>query len=314
MLRLAAMRLHHVLLACLIAGCASNSPSGPDFIKGFNPPKPGPHEVQFVIPPIKAIPPGADVTYCTYLDYKAPKDLDITNYVGYQSELAGHHILLYAVSNSQAANTHICNEDDMINARYLAGGGKESPPAVLPEGIVLRIPANTQLMIQSHWINSSDSPVDGQAAFNVDVEDADPSHVLADLFTVPGTMFDLKPGDGEAQVSCTVQQDMNFFLMGGHEHEWGTHVSMTVTPAGGGTPNMIYDTPWQPSYQSNPPRNQYTKDQPFTLHQGDTLSVDCKYYNDTGSDIVFPREMCVGWGYYFPATREIDCTDGNWGS
>ena len=301
-----------MLVALALVGCASDS-SGPDFITGFHPPKPGAGAIQFVIPPIKDIPAGADVTYCTYLDNRAAKDLDITHYEGYQSSLGAHHTLLYAVSNSQKANTHICNEDDMINARYIAGGGAESPPAQLPEGIVMRLPANTQLMIQTHWINATDSAIDGQAAFNLDVEPADPSHLLANLFTVPGTMFDLKPGDGEAQVSCTVQQDMNFFLMGGHEHEWGTHVSMTVTPAGG-SGLMIYDTPWQSSYQFNPPRNQYTKDQPFVMHKGDTLSVDCKYYNDTQNDIVFPREMCVGWGYYFPATQEIDCTDGVWGN
>ena len=307
------MRLHHLVVAVVLAGCASDSSSSVELIKGFDPPKPGPNGIQLVIPPIHDIPAGGDVTYCTYLDYRTPKDLDITDYKGYQSPLGAHHTILYAVSNSQKANTHICNEDDMINARYLAGGGAESPPAVLPPGIVLRMQANAQLMIQTHWINSTDAAIDGQAAFDVNVENADPSHVTANLFTVPGTMFDLKPGDGEAQVSCTVQQDMNFFLMGGHEHEWGTHVTMWVTPAGGAQ-QMIYDTPWQASYQFNPPRNQYTKDAPFTMHTGDTLSVDCKYFNDTQSDIVFPREMCVGWGYYFPADKEIDCTDGIWGS
>jgi len=26
----------------------------------------------------------------------------------------------------------------------------------------------------------------------------------------------------------------------------------------------------------------------------------------------FPTEMCVSFGYFFPAVEEIDCTDGQW--
>ena len=48
------------------------------------------------------------------------------------------------------------------------------------------------------------------------------------------------------------------------------------------------------------------------MHAGDTFTVDCTYLNTTGGAISFPKEMCVGYGYYFPATAEIDCVDGAW--
>ncbi len=301
-----------LVVSVLMAACATETaaPSVP-LIDGFHPDAPGPDGIQFVIPAIRAIPPGADQTMCTYLDYRSDRELDIYDYTGFQSSAGSHHTILYAVDNTAPSDTHICNEDDMINARYLAGGGADSPGVKLPDGIVIRLPKQTQIMIQTHWINATDLPIDGQAAFNINVEDPKPTNVNAQLFVNTTTMMQLAPGAGAARATCTAGQDMNFFMIGGHAHEWGTHVSLTLTPSGG-TSKMIYDTPWGAEFQFNPPRNEYTKDAPFTIHAGDKLTVDCTYNNDTGSMIQFPREMCVAFGYFFPATQEIDCVDGNW--
>jgi len=300
-----------LIAALMVTGCATDTAGSVEFIDGFSPDAPGPNAIQFVIPPIRGIEPGADKTFCTYLDYRSDREVDIYDYTGFQSKAGAHHALLYAVENNAPSDTHICNEDDMINARYLAGGGADAPPQYLPEGVVIRMPANTQLMIQTHWINASDVPVDGQAAFNVSVEDPSPSHVNAQLFTAVNTMFTLPLGISSVHTACTVQQELNFFLMGGHAHEHGTHIKLTITPATAAA-SIIYDTAWNTDYQFNPPRNYYTKDAPFTMHPGDTIRVDCDFNNSTPSPISFPQEMCVGWGYFFPAVNEIDCTDGIW--
>jgi len=304
--------MRKLLALLLVVGCATEPSSKVELLPGFDPPDPGPDGIQFLIPPVRAIPPGADQTFCTYLDYRSDRDVDIYAYEGYQTALGGHHVILYAAAQVQPAGTHLCTEDDMINVRYLGGGGADSPGAALPDGIVIRLPANTQVMLQHHWINASDAPIDGQAAFNIEVEAPDPSHVNSQLFTTVTTQVSLAPGAGSARAECTASQDMSFFLLGGHAHELGTHVTISVTPASGATANTIYDTPWNKEYQQNPPRNSYTKDQPFVLHTGDRVRVDCTYDNTTGAAVQFPREMCVAWGYFFPAVQEIDCVDGAW--
>jgi hypothetical protein len=304
------MRKLHASVLVLFVGCASED--GVEMIDGFKVPPPGPDQIQLIIPPIRDIAPGVDITLCTYLDYRTDKDYDIFNYKGFQSTDGAHHVLLYAVDNESPADTHVCTEDDMVNGRYLAGGGAEAPALDLPEGIVIRMPANTQLMIQTHWINASDKAIDGQAAFNLDVEKPDPSHLNSQLFTVLSTQISIPAGStGKVHASCTIQQELNFFMLGGHEHEWGTHVALTHTPADG-EPKMIYDQPWAESFQFNPPRNSYTKEAPFTLRKGDKIAIDCDYNNTTTGVLDFPREMCVGWGYFFPADGEIDCVDGTW--
>ena len=46
-----------------------------------------------------------------------------------------------------------------------------------------------------------------------------------------------------------------------------------------------------------------------TLAPGQQLQVNCTWNNNTGNDIRFPREMCVGSSFYFPADNgEIGCS------
>lgn len=298
-----------VMGSLLLVGCSSSGDS--PFIDGFDPPAPADDEIQIVAPAVRDVAPGADLTLCAYIDDRVLEDTDIVAYHGYQSLVGGHHVILYSVQQQQAANVHECTEDDMLNARYLAGSGADSPPAELPENVVFRIPANTQLMVQTHWINATDKPINGQGAFNLKVTKPTPAHQTAQLFTVVNTMFEVPVGAGQkASTECTVGQAMNVFTMGAHMHEWGTHASITHTPLSGAA-NMIYDHGWSSEDVFDPPRNNYPTSQPFKLAVGDKIKVDCTYNNTTGATLPFPSEMCVAWSYAYPLTNELNCTDGN---
>lgn len=299
-----------VFASLLVVGCASEGAS--PFIDGFEPPPPADGEIQIVAPAVRDVAPGADITMCAYIDDRVASDTDIVSYHGYQSALGGHHVILYSVQQQQAANAHECTEDDMLNARYLAGSGADTPPAELPAGVVFRIPANTQLMIQTHWINATDTPLDGQGAFNLKVTAPRPEHQTAQLFTIANTSFEVPVGQGKASTECVVERDLNVFTLGAHMHEWGTHASITHTPADAPSGTMIYDHGWTEEDVFDPPRNNYPTSQPFRLKVGDKFRVDCSYNNTTGAPLQFPSEMCVAWTYAYPMTQQIDCTDGNW--
>ncbi len=296
----------------LLVGCGTDGGVDSEaFIDGFDPPAPGPGEIQIVSPAVRDIAPGADVNLCSYLDKRIVDETDIVSYRGFQSDLGGHHVVLYSVMLQEDANTHECNEDDMINARYLAGGGADSPPALLPEGVVFRMPANTQLMVLTHWINATDATIEGQAAFNLKISDPKPDHQLAQLFTVGNTMFTLPTGEGSVSAECVVQQQMNVFTLSGHMHEWGTHAKISLTP-NGQSEKMLWETNWSKELQFNSPLNQYPKEAPLVLAPGDKLHIDCDYMNDTGGPLPFPREMCIAFQYAYPMTSQIDCMDGIW--
>lgn len=288
----------------------------PNRLAGFDIPAPGDGQVQVVTPIIKDIAAGKDVTFCTYLDFKAEKTMDVTSYLGFESQ-GGHHTILYAVPDPAArkpANTHECTDADMYNVKYIGGGGTDATikASLLPPGIVFRIPEGAQLMMVSHWINTTDHAIDGQAAYNLTVEDPNPQNQPGDLFTVVATNFKLPTGTGSVHTQCTLKDDLSFFVIGGHAHEWATHIQINHGAAAAKPEKVIYNQNWSKALVFDTPLNTYSKEQAYAMKKGDTFSVDCTYNNTTGAEIDFPKEMCVGFGYYFPATAEIDCVDGMW--
>jgi hypothetical protein len=300
-----------LVMVSLLVGCGSEGDS--KFIDGFNPPAPADDEIQIVAPPTFGVPPGADITLCAYIDERVSADTDIIHYKGYQSAVGGHHAILYAVQQAQAANVHECTEDDMVNSRYLAGGGADSQPIDLPDGVVIRIPANTQLMVQTHWINATDAPIDGQGAFNLKVTAPKPEHVIAQLVSVVNTSFVLPKGKSTVTTECTVAgQKLNAFVTSGHMHQRGSHISITHTPVGSATGTKIYETDWSEDDVFDSPKVHYPPGAPFVLTPGDKLRVDCEFDNNTGAELSFPSEMCLGWSFAYPMTQQINCTDGNW--
>ena len=294
----------------LLVGCGSSGES--PFIDGFDPREPADDEIQIVAPAVKGILPGQDITLCSYIDDRILEETDIIDYQAFQSAVGAHHAILYSVTQQQAANTHECNEDDMLNARYLAGGGADTPPADLPSGVVFRMPANTQLLIQTHWINATDVPIDGQSAFNLKITKPKPEHLTAQLFAIGNTMFTLPLGHGTASSECTVGKKMNVFTLAGHMHEWGKHAKIALTPVASAAESVIWESNWSSEYQFNPPRNNYPTEAPLVLSPGDKLRIDCEYDNDTGAQLPFPSEMCIGFAYGYPMTEQINCLDGSW--
>lgn len=305
------MKITPFTLVLVLGAVACAGDDGSELIPGFDPPAPADDEIQVVAPPVFAIAPGEDITLCSYIEYRTDRELDIINFQGFQSSAGAHHAILYSVAQAQPANTHPCTDDDMLNARYLAGGGADSPPADLPEGVVFRMPANTQLLIQTHWINSSDVAIDGQAAFNLKVTAPSREHQPAQIVTVVNTRFVLPPGEASTSAECEIGEDMNVFTLSGHMHEWGTHTKITYTAATA-APSVIYETNWSAAYQFNAPRNNYAPEQPFRLSVGDRLKIDCDYMNDTGAPLPFPSEMCIAFAYAYPLDHQINCIDGTW--
>jgi hypothetical protein len=308
--------LRHLAIASITllasVGCGSSDESAPARgNKEFEIPPPVEGQVQLMIDAVPDIQPGADITLCHYIDYRVDADQDITDYEGFQSP-GGHHVLLYAVPTEHEVETHPCTETDMLIARYLAGGGSEAGRPDIPDGVALRLKQGAQLMIQTHWINTTAKAIEGRAGFNITMGPASDKNVVADLLTVVSTNIALEPvSEGSTKAECVIGQDMSFFAIGGHEHWRGTHVSITHTPVNG-APALIYDHDWLPHYEADPPRLQYTREDPFVVRNGDRFTADCAYFNESNELVTFPAEMCVMWAFYYPAEKQINCVDGEW--
>lgn len=298
---------------CIVSGCAADPP--PEQLVGFSPPAPSADEVQYLSPIVRGIRPGEDRIICSYLDAYVGEDLDIARVSGFVST-GGHHIALYAASFVQSPNTHDCKDEEMVSFSYVGDVGEiGGQPAVteeslLPDGLVRRLKRGSQLVIQSHWLNASDAPLDGQAAFNVRYEPASPAKTPTDFMAVMNTAFDVTPGRSRASVECTFEDTVNVWQVAGHQHDLGTHVRVAFTPHGG-SERVLIDDDWQREWSFNPPFVDMMS-APMVVRPGDKLTVDCEWSNPGQDTVHFPSEMCGAIAQYFPSTTRLVCLNGDW--
>jgi hypothetical protein len=302
------------LFALPLAACSGDS--GPEMLEGFEPDAPAADEIQILSPIIRDLQPGTDVLMCTYLPMSdaLEETIDVIATTGFQSTLSSHHAVLYTVNRERPVDTHECTDDDMVNISFAGaagGGGMAGQKQALPDGVAYRMEAGHQLMVQTHWINTTTQPIDGQAAFNLQYREPSNEVELAQLFTWLTTDI-VVPADstGSAAIDCVVQDEMSFYQIAGHAHEHASNVKLYKTPASGGAAEVMYDQDWEEYMTFDPPFLKYSRDEAIQVHPGDTLRVECSYANTTQDDLVFPTEMCVGVGFFFPGTHQINCVDG----
>jgi len=310
-----------LFVGILAAGCAKNQTAEPDpgYVAGFDPGAVPDGYTRYLSPIVKDIAPGADVEYCQWVAPASVSAQDVLALQGKQS-LTGHHAILYATSNTSypVGESHICTVADMIPLSFVGAiGGEGTGPSsgsVLPEGLYFRVPPGQALMINSHWLNATDDTVDGQAAIDVKFVAASDTRVTADLFGSTGDAFTI-PAHGTQTYdnSCVLKEDLNFAMLTDHMHTNGTSIYTEVRHVADGTTEMLVaDNPWSPEEQFNPAFKVYSMAAPVALHMGDTLHTHCEWNNTTGSDLMFPDEMCVSSGFYFPGHGQIICDDGDW--
>ena len=299
----------------MLAGCASQ-PTTTDYVAGFDPGPVPDGYTRYLTPIVKDIVPGADVEYCQWVAGASDSAQDQLALVGAQSK-TGHHAILYATTNTSYAvgESHICTVDDMVPISFLGsiGGEGNSVGESLPDGLFLRLPAGQALMANTHWLNATDKVVDGQAAIDVKFVPADPSRMTADIFANNGDEFTIPAGGNTAyDNSCVLQDDLNFAMVGNHMHLQGTSVYSEIVHMDGTKDMLVMDSPWVGEQEFNPRYERYSVAAPYAAHKGDTFHTHCEWANPTASPLMFPDEMCVGVGFYFPSHGQIACSDGDW--
>jgi hypothetical protein len=297
-----------------LLGCGTDSRS--QYVANFDPPDPPPGYTRFVTPTMKGIAPGDNLEYCQWVSGPADVAQDVLDLTGLQSA-TGHHVVLYATSATQFAvgETHICTEQDTVPISFvgaIGGEGTSSSAAKLPDGLYFRLQAGQALMINTHWLNATDEPVDGQAVIDVKFAPASDQRQTADLFANTGVRFKLASGTNSYDASCVLEQDMNFAMVGNHMHTHGTAAFSELIRPDGTKAMLAEDTTWAYDQQFNPKYNMFSLANPVVAHVGDTVHTHCEWQNTEDKPLTFPDEMCVGIGFYFPSRGQIGCVDGVW--
>ena len=255
------------------------------------------------------VPPG-DVFECFYSGVITDREFAVAAASADQSQ-GGHHVTLYYTSLIKEEQHHPCDPAEMADWRMIGGGGDEAEDLVtklrMPEGYAIRVPAGVQLVLQAHYINLGEEfTANDQAAIELVPAESIESYVNQFVFNDAG--FVVPPHEEFESIStCTVPEEVQIIRLLGHMHEWGSYYKLEEIDAAEEPLSTIIDIDWDPVYASDPDVLQFEPSQPMVLAQGTRLRQTCRWFNDTADPILFPREMCVAFGLYYPDDGEIFC-------
>jgi hypothetical protein len=257
------------------------------------------------------IEPG-DTFTCFYLDEYTEKELAVVNGHGQQGP-GGHHILVYYADEPREPGSGACNDADMVNLHQISGSGGQDALAAegsilgLPDGLALKVPAGKQLVLQAHYINTSGKTMTVNDTVSLDLADPKDVEAYVNYFVLADLALNVPPqSDYTRATECKLDKDYDIILGLGHMHEQGKHFKLEQIDEQGKS-TVLRDDPWSELYVSHPPVSYFTKEEPLKLKKGTTVRQTCNWNNTTAEPLLFPREMCVTFLYYFPGEGDIEC-------
>ena len=302
----------------------------------FNPPPVAEGYTRFAAKTIEGIEPGGDVTYCQYVMAPTDHDQDIMDLTGVQSA-TGHHAIAFAYTGdgtqeigtvfpcmgtefSMTAGTGTDNSasESLSIGGFLGGAGGNGKSGVkLPDGVSFRLRKGDGVMMNVHYLNTTDQVVNGDSVIDIKFAEVDPSRLIAAMFVNVNLDVNLAPkAESTSSTACVAQSDINMLMMTNHMHDFGSSATSVVLPAGGGASEMLHDDPaWTYDMQFNAVYSTWSVDAPFVIHSGDTIKTTCNWTNNRTDAITFPREMCVGVGFVLTTGQNPHapgCINGQW--
>ena len=301
-----------------VLGCATDhAKPGPEVLPDLHLPPPPAEGMgwQLITPIVEDLQPSSDHEMCTWTDIVTDKDVMTKQFTGFQNEPPGHHVVAYYTMTKQPpGTTRECNDQDMVTFRFLAGAAGEGAPRAAPGNLMWPIPAGAQIVVNSHYLNTTDSVLRGQSAMNVDFVDPNGGpYVASGNLAIVDTGIDVPPGNTYTDdIHCVANKTLKLWYLIPHMHQWGKHINVDVTQAGVKT--RAFSTDWDPAFQFHPPEETHDPTAPRVLSSGDAIDIHCEWNNDTGHDLAFGFEMCIAYAQFVDDanTGSIACDRGQW--
>jgi len=143
----------------------------------------------------------------------------------------------------------------------------------------------------------------------------DPARKIASMFVNIQMTFAVPPGSKHSVTAeCTFPRDMDFLMFSNHMHDYGTHASTELVRAGSAGAELVREDPtWSYEMQFNSDYTLWELADPLRISKGDVMRTECNWDNPTSGELKFPREMCVGVGFFLSdgSTSPV-CVQGTW--
>jgi hypothetical protein len=274
--------------------------------------------------------PNSEINDCYYLKTSNTTDQYVS---GYQFNMrpGSHHIIMNVNSMAQADGFATCQANDQTPGLL---GASETPevneltdPAPENQGLAVKIPANSQAVVNFHVINTTAKPLLREAWLNYFyIDPSEVKGIRGNVFLVGGLSFQITPGTNTTyQYSCSPNRPVRILSLAAHMHAHTTRLTMWKVTAG--QANMVYESyDWAnpvaffyDSVHKNTMPNRTAQipgatTGPMTLQPGDSIQWECAV--DNTSDVtltfrneVYTGEMCIVGGTMVPADDPMNPYD-----
>ena len=257
------------------------------------------------------------------------------NRVEIEMRSGSHHFILYTypedfwISIEDSTERHLRNPDGSYNESVLSimahqvfFTGTQWPQldVTFPAGVALRIPPNTAIDQNPHYLNYSDDIIQGEVFTNLHFADTEPEHVaeilqlniIEELFLQPNDtttiektfMFeDILIENGLDSLSITTIDKINIFQLFSHAHEKMLVFEVFFIDNDPTTTDSLiyYNDDWE-----HPPINYYGEGYLYDaieLFSEEGLKLRATYYNWTDEALDFgflsTDEMMILFGYFY---------------
>lgn len=267
-----------------------------------------PDETVLLIEGEWTLPPSTEDYQC--IRVTVPEEMYVNSFVPVIPQGTHHTVLTIAPSDGTPDGQQSCN--GFVNGpNMLFGSGVGTDRLVFPEGVAVRIPAGSQLLLNLHLFNTSTTETLHQTSGIrvTTLPAADVVHEAEIVLAGKDEGLTIGPRQVTTQTGlCTFQHEQTIFSVFPHMHQTATHMTVTAVPTSG-TETTLFDEEYSfdsQVYQAIAPEMQ--------MQVGDQLRVDCTYDNPTNRTLRFGEssedEMCYAGVYRYPASHDtyVTCT------
>lgn len=267
--------------------------------------------VQFHVEPFD-VPANSDRELFIYEPLNNESPLFISSYE-IAMKAGSHHFILYSFPEDYSSDLP---QTGVIRDVYTASGGYNfntlffmqyhefiagtQVPTLrynYPEGVALKVPANSGFDLNSHYANRTDETITGEVYANIHTIPEEEVEHQAQILNLNNQDFVL-PANKVTTIEKTYSfsQPRNIFQLWSHAHEHNTEFKVYIVGGARNEELIYYSNDWE-----HPPILQL--DPPLLLEAGEGLRLEATYDNWESKDLKFglrsTDEMMILFGAYY---------------
>lgn len=242
------------------------------------------------------LPPGTESYVCVYMTLQEPIAFRALRP---ESPPGTHHTLLsYFDAPEHDDGTVPCSVSDNGDHILAATGVGTEATQPLPEGVSFQLPAGSQLLLNLHLYNATDDMLSGRTGITIKRSETPDVDIRAEHILAGPLRLQIPPGEATQMGRCTFTGDATVVEIFPHMHQLGSHIRVVAHSTTQGE-RVLHDADYDFEEQLFYPI------EPLEMAEGDHVTVECTYQNDTGQTVTFgdssDSEMCFAGLIRYPA-------------